>query len=341
MSFSLLLNSSNVVGNNNNTFRYNFVKGSFNVPEDSEIIVSQITIPYSFGNVSAVLGNNTFTYVMPTTGTTATTNVVVLPDGFYDLNAINSALYADLRSKNYYFYNNAVSTITPSTGSTAYPNIIYPISFSSVYSLYTNSITFQYIPTSAPNVLTQYGTGWVWALGTFPNTATTPQVIITGVVSSTTTLFGNIVGFISGTYPSSLITYSGAPTIFNTQPYVILGNTLKASANNASVANPPFAPLATSVNSIVVHCDLVENNISIPSDVLDNFPINATYGSNISYLPIADNSMKLKSGTYQSLTISFTDQNFNPLLALDPNVSISLIIKFPSSTFKKSTFSTF
>ena len=329
MSFSLLLNSSNLVGNNNNTFRYNFVKGSFNVPEDSEIMVSQITIPYSFGNVSAVLGNNTFTYVMPTSGLSSTTNVVVLPDGFYDINAINSALWADMKSKNYYFYN-PQSTLISTTTSTSFPNIIYPISFSSVYSLYTNSITFQYIPTSAPNVVTQYGAGWLWALNTFPTTATTPQVIITGVVSSTTTLFGNLVGFISGTYPSSLIFYSLFPTTANSQPYVVLGNTLKASANNTSVANPPFAPLATSVNSIVVHCDLVQNDISIPTDVLDNFPINATYGSNISYLPIADNSMKLKSGTYQSITISFTDQNFNPLLALDPNVSISLIIKFPS-----------
>lgn len=329
MSFSLLLNSSNLVGNNNNTFRYNFVKGNFNVPEDSEILVSQITIPYSFGNVSAVLGNNTFSYVMPTSGSSSTTNVVVLPDGFYDINAINSALWADMKSKGYYFYN-PQSTLISTTTSTSFPNIIYPISFTSVYSLYTNSITFQYIPTSSSNVTTQYGAGWLWAIGTFPTTATTPQVIITGAVSSTTTLFGNIVGFISGTYPSSLITYSGGPLPFNNQPYVVLGNTLKASPNNTSVANPPFAPLATNVNSIVVHCDLVQNDISIPTDVLDNFPINATYGSNISYLPIADNSMKLKSGTYQSLTISFTDQNFNPLLALDPNVSISLIIKFPS-----------
>ena len=329
MSFSLLLNSSNLVGNNNNTFRYNFVKGNFNVPEDSEILVSQITIPYSFGNVSAVLGNNTFSYVMPTSGSSSTTNVVVLPDGFYDINAINSALWADMKSKGYYFYN-PQSTLISTTTSTSFPNIIYPISFTSVYSLYTNSITFQYIPNSSANVGYQYGLGWNWALGTFPTNANTPQVIIPGAVSSTTTQFGNIVGFISGTYPSSSITYSGAPSTSNSQPYVVLGNTLKASANNTSVANPPFAPLATNVNSIVVHCDLVQNDISIPTDVLDNFPINATYGSNISYLPITDNSMKLKAGTYQSITISFTDQNFLPLLALDPNVSISLLIRFPS-----------
>ena len=38
MSFSLVLNSSNVVaGSNNNTYKYNFIQGSFNLPENSEI----------------------------------------------------------------------------------------------------------------------------------------------------------------------------------------------------------------------------------------------------------------------------------------------------------------
>jgi len=328
MSYSLLLNSSNLIGNNNNQFRYNFVKGSFNVPEGSEICISQITMPYSFGNVSAVLGNNTFSYVMPTTGASVSTISVVLPDGFYDINALNQALYASLRANGFYFYNTSVSTITPSTGSTSYPNIIYPISFASNYSQYTNSIILQYIPTSAPNVVLQYGTGWVWEYGTFPTNPFIPQLIIGGSVSQSTTLFGNLIGFINGTYPTSTTGYTNPPTATNSQPITILGNTLKT--NGVSVASPPFAPLATQVNSIVVRCDLVSNEISIPSDILDNFPVNATYGSNISYLPITDNAVKMKSGSYQSLTISFVDQSLNPLLALDPNVSISLLIKFPS-----------
>ena len=66
----------------------------------------------------------------------------------------------------------------------------------------------------------------------------------------------------------------------------------------------------------------------MPSDVLDSFPITSTFGSNINYLPIADNTVKLKQGKFSSLTLSFTDQNFNPLLANDPNVLISLLIHF-------------
>ena len=61
MSFSLVLNSSNVVaGSNNNTYRYNFIQGSSNLKDDSEISVSPVIIPYSFYNISAAYNNNSF-----------------------------------------------------------------------------------------------------------------------------------------------------------------------------------------------------------------------------------------------------------------------------------------
>ena len=316
MSYSLILNSTNVIGINNNMFRYNFVNG-FEIKEGTTMAVSQITMPYSFGNVSAFLGNNTFQYTMPTTGSTSVTRTITLSDGFYDINALNQALWADMKSQLYYFYN-PQSTLISTTTSTSYPNILFPISFASVYSSYTNSITLQYIPTTSGNVTTQYGTGWLWALGTFPTTATLPSVTITGLVTASTTNFGNILGFTQGQYPTSLITYAGTPTIATSQPYVILGNTLKAS--------PPFPPLATIVNSVVVHCDLVLNQVTMPNDVLDNFPITSTYGSNINYFPIADNAVKVKAGKYQTMTITLTDQNFNPIICLDPNVLIAILI---------------
>jgi hypothetical protein len=67
----------------------------------------------------------------------------------------------------------------------------------------------------------------------------------------------------------------------------------------------------------------------VPSDLLDNFAITSTFGSNIYYQPLSDNWIKLKPGTYKNMVISFADQNFNPLQALDPNVLISLLIRLP------------
>ena len=65
----------------------------------------------------------------------------------------------------------------------------------------------------------------------------------------------------------------------------------------------------------------------MPSDILDSFSINSTFGSNISYNPSYEKWVSLKNGTYSNLVISFTDQNFNPIAILDPNVTITLLIK--------------
>ena len=82
MSFSLVLNSSNVVaGSNNNTYRYNFIQGSFNVPENSELSISSVVVPYSFYNISAVYGNNSFSLSYPVNAG-YTTITITLPDGF-------------------------------------------------------------------------------------------------------------------------------------------------------------------------------------------------------------------------------------------------------------------
>ena len=48
MSFTLVLNSSNVSNTSTNTsFKYNFINGGFKI-KDMEMCVSSITIPYSF-----------------------------------------------------------------------------------------------------------------------------------------------------------------------------------------------------------------------------------------------------------------------------------------------------
>jgi len=343
MSYNLILNSSNVIGVNNNQYKYNFIGGSFTVPDGTELSISQITIPYSWYNITSALGNNTFSYTIPTnSGDTAVT--VILSDGFYGITELNNALNASLKQNKFYFYN------TTGYGTSDIPTsqIIYPIQFGTNASNYTNTITFNYIPSSSGNVVTQFGTGWIWANGTFPTNAHLPTITIpqqnSTNISQSTYGIGNILGFTNATYPSSSQVFYGitttfttnAPDVFNSLPLTINGNTLKtytytgsASSLTITGANPTFAPLATSVNGVIVRCNLVENNITMPSDVLDTFPIFATFGSNINYLPIADNVVKMKEGKFSNLILSFSDQNFNPLICNDPNVLISLLIHFP------------
>ena len=82
MSYTLVLNSSNVVGNNNNTYQYNFIKGSFTIQEGAEIMVSSIQVPYSWFNITATYNNNSFTLFFPTASTTYTSFTITIPDGF-------------------------------------------------------------------------------------------------------------------------------------------------------------------------------------------------------------------------------------------------------------------
>ena len=184
-------------------------------------------------------------------------------------------------------------------------------------------MTFQYIATSSANVTSPLGQNWTYAGASYPASASTCQLIIpTGVTNTTTNNIGNIIGFLSGAFPSTVQTYSGTPTISNSSPYTVLGNSLTAY-------NPPFPAQGSFVNAIVIRCNLVDNPISSVNDILDTTTINTTFGSNIVYQPVSDNWVKIKKGTYSSLTISFSDQNFNTLYMNDPNILLSLLIRFP------------
>ncbi len=113
--------------------------------------------------------------------------------------------------------------------------------------------------------------------------------------------FGQLLGFSAGTYPTSSPIYLGANSSYssdtitteNAQPLIILGNSLTSTtyplnsgSTNFTVTESAtsFAPLGSTVNGIVVRCSLVNNPISMPSDILDVMNINVKFGSNIIYL---------------------------------------------------------
>jgi hypothetical protein len=59
MSFTLVVNSSNVSNKNtNSTFQYNFIGGNFVVPDDMEVMLSSAQIPYSIFNITSAYNNN-------------------------------------------------------------------------------------------------------------------------------------------------------------------------------------------------------------------------------------------------------------------------------------------
>jgi len=213
--------------------------------------------------------------------------------------------------------NNEITVGSTSAGA------IYPLSLSTNTSLYTNSITSIIVPVQA-NIFSVFGVGFfsangidgttLWS-GNYPTSNGNCFQLILPTATKTTNNISNLLGFVGGLYPSSGSGQSSNIVVLN-------GDSLSA--------NPPFAALGSTVNAIVVRCNLVENDITMPSDVLQTIPITTTYGSNINFLSPNSNTLcKMKAGKFNAITITLTDQNGNVLQSLDPTCLISLLIKYP------------
>ena len=278
MSNCLVLNSSNVIGRDNNIYKYNFINGMFTIPEGSEIALSSITMPYSWFNITTVYNNNTFQIIWY--GTTATTYTVVLPNGFYLISDINNYLES-------FMILNSLYLIVSSTG-----NYIFYVQLFTSSTYYSNQILSFAVPTTLPSGYTT-PIGWPG----FPVVASTPLMT---VLNNNLT---KLLGFSAGSYP---------PVTQSTN-YSILSNLLP--------------PVGSPVNSIIVRCSLIDNAVAMPTDILDSFSINASFGSNINYSPNYEKWISVRKGTYSNITITFVDQDFNNIAIVDPNVIITLLIK--------------
>ena len=97
-----------------------------------------------------------------------------------------------------------------------------------------------------------------------------------------------------------------------------------------------MTPQGSTVNSLVIRCSLVRNNVANPPDILDSFsiPAGSDFWANINYAPSVEKFVKATEGTFNNFVITICDQNLNPIYANDNNVLITLLMKFPSKLLK-------
>jgi hypothetical protein len=272
-SFNLVLNSSNVVGSNNNTYVYNFIGGNFSVKDDMEICVSQVTIPYSWYNITTT---QTVSVIWP--GSASSPYTWTIAAGFYTVSDLNLALQL-------FCVNNGLYLVNGSSN-------VYYLSLYTNVALYKNQLIAQLIPTSLP---TGYTAPSTWP--GYPGTTTTPQITL----STSSSQINSILGFATGTFPS-------------------------VNTANISVLST-VTPIGSTVNSLLMTCNLVNNAVAMPSNILCGIPITSTFGSNINYAPSYQQWVKITQGKYSTMVLQFTDQNYTPLSALDSNVLIVLNIR--------------
>lgn len=199
---TLIINSSNVVANSNNSvYRYNFPAGAVNFTDGQKLALGSIQMYYSTFNITSAQGNNQFSYIW-VDGREIT---ITIPDGYYDVASLNDFLHfvmvqqghylTDSNGNYYYFITFVINTSTYSVNINTYPMslTLYPIATYTIGSYTTATIT-----TSSP------ATPVPWSR---PTAAVMPMIRVL------TNNFRYIIGYSAGYYPQGQTGYATtAPT---------------------------------------------------------------------------------------------------------------------------------
>lgn len=207
-SYPILITGQNKI--NNNTFEYDF-PSTVNLL-DYDIALSDLSLYYSWYNISAVQNNNKFTIQFPAGGATIPYPATI-PDGTYSVGQLNEFLQAFFITWGLYLVNNT-------TG-----EYVYYAEFVENPTAYKVQVNLYPVPTSLPAGFTNGG-GIV-----FPTTTRTPQLDITNAG------FGTLIGFPVATYPATIQTSIQNIVSINTPQL----NPVSSVIMNVSCVNNPLA----------------------------------------------------------------------------------------------------
>jgi hypothetical protein len=284
MSCIITLNSTHIVQNGfNNILRYDFPGSSVNF-NNAEIAIQSINMYNSQFNIDAVAyGNNTFSIQMPTGSTFSTINIT-LPDGYYSYTDINRLIQSNLVSAGAYLID--------ATG-----NNVYFVQLTANSTYYAAQLDLAVVPTTLGSY-TRPATGLYSAGGSgLPTTACTPKFV------NTNAEFGKIIGYATGTFPST---------------------TQTTAQSFLSSIIPQIAPSS----SYILRCSLVRNPYSMPPDVLTTFNSKGTsIGQQIAYTPTNYSFMNIPNGSYASIQLVIVDQMERFPKFRDTNMLITLLIR--------------
>jgi hypothetical protein len=431
MSYNLVINSSNVVNSLNNQYRYDFINGSFEIPENAEIMISSLQIPYSWYNISTRYNNRNFNIYWPT----STVQTITLTDGGSGYQTAPSVQIIGANTTQATANCTITGTLVSipiTAGGTGYiaaptvdingggattnasatailtAGVVTNIIINNPGIGYTSPPTVTFTPVNGGTgatagtavingvvnslTLTSPGSGYgsVYPTVQFTGTNTTPakaevtiykkyHVVLPEGFYTTTSLNAylqnfsienglylienstqNYIYYISVVYnvtyyanqvvlktvPTSLPAGFTAPANWAgyvasaRTPYVEIlsdndfGKFLGFKAGNIGFnktsnysENSPIAPLGSNVNSLVIKCNLVNNNVSSQTDIVDSFAINGTFGSNLNFNNNIEKWIRLNAGRYYSFIVSIVDEKMRDIQILDNNILINFIIR--------------
>lgn len=295
---TLILNSSNIISNSNNSiFEYKFPAGSVRIKQGQKLALASIQMYYSNFNITSKYNNNSFSYVW-IDNTTVNVNI---PDSFLDIDGINNYLKYTMVQNGHYYLD-------------SFGDYVFLIKITINPSIYKAEI--QTIPTSSTIATSN---NWTIPTGTFlssswvnPNNSITPELII-----SSSNNFGLLLGFNGGSYPNATITGT------------IPNQTQSPSYTSTQVFNSSITPQITPLSSFVITCSLINNGYSIPNNLLYSFSPIGNFGEQFTISPNQYSFIDTQAGQYDSFRLQILDQNFRNVELNDPVITILLVITDP------------
>jgi len=294
MSSNIVLNKSNIINLNqgNNTLVYEF-PSDIQFKNTDSIAISSLNIYYSWFNITAKNNNNYFQYKFFNNNKQLEIFNVHITDGYYTIETLHEYLQNVMVQNGHYVLtnnNDHMYFIEILTNQTYYS---IQIKLSSI----SKMMTFQGIEYDITDQSSDYRIAGTWLPP--DDIYITPQVLIPASNN-----FGNLIGFQKGT----VVEYDSSNDIINNQ-YSILND---------------FSPNIEVQNSMIITCNLVENKLGKPNNILQSFSAaNTQFGGSIQAIHEIVYS-KIKSGTYKNLELKFYDQNFQELQIQDPNLVITI-----------------
>lgn len=295
MSNNIIINKTHVTNSGNNRLSYKLPR-DVTFGKNSLIAITHFNLFYSFFNITAKYQNNKFFYKwFDEFGDLTVLVEVLIPDGYYTVGTLNEYLQREMVQNEHYLEtvenNNYIYFIEILANSTYYAVEVRLSSISSMMDFGSGL---------AP--ITDYCKAPNSAIWKVPDTFQTPEFII-----PSNNNFGKLIGHNAGTLSMNL-----TGVTINKQ-YSFLNN---------------YAATVDPSSSFIVTCNLVNNDMSIPNNVLYSFtiPNGVSFGDLISPQTEVIYA-KIKEGTYKEINLVIYDQEFNEMAILDPNLLIVMSIK--------------
>ena len=289
---TIVLNRGNLVGDGqNNKMIYQF-PGSV-LFKDTYIAVSQISMYYSWYNISAQLQNNILQYTWRV-GATTSTFTITIPDGLYEVAVLNELLQFAFIQNGHYLVN--------ASGQNVYymEMLVNP----SRYAVQLNTFL---VPLALP-------AGWTQPASFvgFPTATFNPQFILP---AKSNEILGFPVNFTTDANTSNGYTPPSGQDV--------ISKLANGTLSYISTTAPDLQPNS----SILVSVSNIDNEYSQPSSILYSIVPSVAIGELINEKPPQYAWNKLINGTYNQLRLTFLGTDLNPIKINDPSITILLVLK--------------